>query len=928
MKQSLHSRLSNPTMILAWIVPVFVVLALLSDDAPAASAQDNMPSFGLGHAFSPGSLRCQGLEALKKQLLTEHIASVDLVAPPRLEIPGSLTQAVRTGALDMAVVPFRALTGVSPRFSLFQIPFLFLDAQHVLRVQLKIGPALFEELQKAGLKGVGWWPGEFLLLASRKAVLAPEDLKGLRISAQPPGVQAASAADLFVEKTGALSVSVSGERHSQVFQRGAVDVMEGTIEDLRGLGIPELSVTLTNHLYAGYAVIANQASWARLPGKTQEALEKEFRNAHEDLRKKIEKMRQENQDRLLKEQRASIFVMPQGERELWRASLSSESLSAAVGPDLIRAARDLENVRTAAMSGDGPEIAWNSWLEDSQGKDAPALMANQVYRINLDLARYAYRKMWSSPSASRLYRRLRDQGELRLLLQPVMVGSGMAPAPGRPLDLQKLAVKFDRTKIDPTDRQKLEEFQARKLSTRALSEAVNLGSIASWEVVANESGCADLAISVWDEARIMPLDHIVISFPVQPEGEKPKACRPFGLSQAMGAGMETLLYGPGESIAPSGRRADAALHVFETDDEGTRRSIAVFVDRARLMSAQSNPNSSDSGVYAWKLDSVLSSYVSDQSQLPELIRSAHEAIGLPDSQFPFQDVASELARKIFSGHSTRDQGDAAKALSALSELVASAPEPVVLVRLVSAAGEAIYLPFGLLAAQAKKPVVPKRFTVVQPLQAQSAGAKACVNAWWVARPAKLDGVTGDAADQLEKAGAPTEGMKRLPDHDKLARYLNGDYAISDVDTGEGLILLAHHDQGNLKFSKADRPPARIIKEDVRRSFPPGSVAILAACSTTGKDLETRAIVEKLAARGIEALIISPFAVDADFGTLFALEFEKVVAAERANHSEATLLEVFGRAVQRVAVSFKNHSALLDMALEFQLVGNPDVRLCK
>jgi len=865
-----------------------------------------LPQLRIGHPFAAQSPHHQGLEALKARLAAEHVAHVDLLEKSSVSTRnGSLVQAVRSGSLHMAVVPLGELARLAPRFSAFDMPFLFRDERHVLAVESsEIGERLLNDVRSAGLECAGWWPGDFLVLASSKPILEPEDLEAL--------------------------------------DWNAPDAIETSLADVPALGSKYRAITLTHHIYKGYVVVANRASWNRLSGRAREAIRQAIRTQHESLRRRIAEVRQNVQTTLARDQAYSIFSLTLSQRQQWRQFLETEhryglrtpdysgqAYLEPIDPDLIHEIQGFHLAAAKDGGREGPSLSWNSWLEDNQGRDAAALAAGNVYRINLDLARYAYRATLSRLASARLEKKLREQGELKLLLQPVLIGTTLAPAPGRPLGPQLLTVKLDRLKLGADDAKLLEAFDAGTISTRTLSDAVNLGAIASWEVKAQEIGCGSFAISIWDDARVTPLDHVVVAFPVREQNSGPKECAVAG-SQAMGSGLETLLSAQADMTAGA-RQADAALHVFETKDDGKRRSIAVFVDRARLAAAHGSPNASDQGVYAWELASVLSTYVSDPSQLPDLIKSAHTALTQPDKRpHPFEDVAQELALKVFSGATARDTAEANKAEAALRQLVASVESPVVLVRLVSADGYAMFIPFGLLAAQAQEPILPKRFTLIQPMAARGGGDAACISAWHVARPRELQGVSGEARDLLADAAARPlgDGMELLADHASLARYFNDTSAPADARGGEGLIVLAHHNKGYLKFSDKDRPPARIPREFISRSFPPGSVAILAACSTSGESPETRALVEQLERRGIETMILSPFAVDAEFGTRLALEFERVVTEERARKSGATLLEVFDRTVQRVASAFKNEAAFRDMALEFQLVGNADLRLCK
>jgi len=902
-----------------------------------AKAQPPLPVLRGEHLVRPQSVEAAALEALPARIAKERIATLQLAAAPRTgDAARRVVEAVRSGAIDLAVVPLAALGPQAPRFRVFEIPFLFEDSGHAVAVQFARELGLLEAVRAAGVEGIGWWPGETLVLASRKPVLEPPDMTGLRTATRSlPETSEASALRLLGEKARAVPVAPPAAEVFAALQAGAVDVVEAPLTDLHRQqpGGTRLAITLTDHLYAGYVIVANAGRWNALPAATRERLRDELRFAHDDVRWTVHGAARVARQDMARERRATFVELPSSVRRRWRDALRSESLAGPAGFDFVEAVeRFSDRTLAAAARGGGPSISWNGWFEagpENAPQDVDALELDGVYRFYLDIARYPYVERLSARLGMPIEKLLEGKGERTLLLQPVLLGSGLEAAPGRPLGPQRMTVKLARASAGPRDEQLLESFDKKQLTTRALSREVNLGGLASWDLKASAVGCGGIAVTVWDDARVKPLDHIVLRVPVRAAGQGPKECGWDDSAKAMNAGLLTLLAGP---AAPAGGRvADAALHVFESKEGGKVRSHAVFIHRARLSAALADPQAGDPGVYAWQLASVLSDYVSQPSQLPELVKGAHKAIGLGAARpFPYEDVAFELALKIFGGASQRDQDEAAKARAALQAVVASAPQPAVVVRLVAAGGDTLFVPFGLLAAQGKTPVVAKRFTVIQPLPQPRPIAAACIDAWRVARPRELQGVSGEARDLLRKAAEapPPAGISVLDSHGTLAEYLLAEGEAGAANRASGLIVLAHHDQGYLKFSDADRPPARIAHEFIRRRFPPGSAAVLAACTTVGDAAETRSIVERFSRQGVDALIVSPFLVDAEFGTRLALEFEHVVADARAKGGGATLLELFERTTAKVAEAYKNQAALRDMALEFMLIGNPELRLCQ
>jgi TRAP-type C4-dicarboxylate transport system substrate-binding protein len=907
---------------------------------PEAAAQAPVPALQGQHLLRPQSVQQREFEVFLSALAKEEIARLQVTpAPHRTDGARWLIDSVRSGKVDLAVVPLAAFGEIAPRFRIFEIPFLFKEPWHFRMVQLDSREQLkmLEDLRAKGLEGIGWLSGEPLVIASRKPILEPTDLRDLRTATYSAlDIGEASAVELFKNKLGAVPIQTPRNRAMADLRSGKIDVLEIELTELGRLRPQQLSVLLTNHLYNGYVVIANPARWAALPSNMKDSFVRQLQRAndriHEELADAVDSARRE----LKQAKGVSLISIPQNQRTPWREALRSESLSAKAGDNFVKHVETRlygQSANGKMMSGRGREVSitWNAWFEsgpETAPKDVPVLELNNVYRFNLDLARYRYSETLSADLGTSLEKLLDGQGERVLLLHPVLLGDQLKVAPGKSLKPRELTVKLERARAGPGDVSFLERFEKHKITTRALSGEVNLGGFVSWDLKAAGVGCGGIAVTVWDQARSVPLDHIVLKVPVHQKGKGPESCGWNGTGKTMTAGLRSMLEGPVPEADT--RTPDAALHIFETQEGNNLESHAVLLHRKRLLASLADPNATDSGVYSWQLASALSSYVSKPEQMPQLIQEAHQAILTGSGKkYPYEDVAKELALKIFSGNSDYDREQAEKGRAALRDVIDGTAEPAVVVRVVSEYGETYFVPFGLIAARAEQPVVSKRFTVIQPLPASRRLSSDCIGPWNVARPKILQGVSGDARKLLATAASTPlpKDFQILPDHASLTGFLNSS-GTATQGHGEGLILLAHHNQGYLRFSDTDRPPSRIGHDYITRDFRPGSVAMLAACTTVGNVDETSAIVNRLVSQGVDTLIVSPFAVDAEFGTRFALEFEKLVIAERASASGASMRTLFDRAANAVMAAYENQDLRRDMALEFMLVGNPDVKLCK
>ena len=116
------------------------------------------------------------------------------------------------------------------------------------------------------------------------------------------------------------------------------------------------------------------------------------------------------------------------------------------------------------------------------------------------------------------------------------------------------------------------------------------------------------------------------------------------------------------------------------------------------------------------------------------------------------------------------------------------------------------------------------------------------------------------------------------------------------------------------------------------------MAFLAACSVVDTGLTSSIdVIKEFNEQGIHAIIASPFAVSADFGAQFAIDFVDVVNASLQAGENPTLKTLFNAAIQKTAKKIaqlasgadpKITESLKEMALEFIILGDHTLRLCR
>jgi hypothetical protein len=112
-------------------------------------------------------------------------------------------------------------------------------------------------------------------------------------------------------------------------------------------------------------------------------------------------------------------------------------------------------------------------------------------------------------------------------------------------------------------------------------------------------------------------------------------------------------------------------------------------------------------------------------------------------------------------------------------------------------------------------------------------------------------------------------------------------------------------------------------------FAPGSVAVLAACSVGDVSAQSSGagLLETLNKLGIDAAIVSPFAVRGPVGARFAFHFADEVIKARDAREAATLVQLFERATEETRKDTKIASEK-NGVYEFVLAGNGGLRLCR
>ncbi len=197
--------------------------------------------------------------------------------------PSALAQ-LRAGAIQFFTASGGLIGGVVPVAQIENVGFAFRDANAALAaMDGELGAYLRSEIAARGLVGLDrmWDNGMRQITTSTKPVRDAADLAGMKLRT-PPG---ALWVDLF-RTLGAAPAPIAGAELYTALQTRVVDGQENALAAIEATRIYEVQryLALTNHMWAGYWMLASGEAWNALPPDVRAIVQRE--NARFALRQR------------------------------------------------------------------------------------------------------------------------------------------------------------------------------------------------------------------------------------------------------------------------------------------------------------------------------------------------------------------------------------------------------------------------------------------------------------------------------------------------------------------------------------------------------------------------------------------------------------------------------------------------------------------
>jgi TRAP-type transport system periplasmic protein len=180
---------------------------------------------------------------------------------------------VRLGSLPFFLIGSN-LASVVPSADISLLGFVYKDADEGFRcMDGPLGSYVRDEVNGKGLYAFRtMWDGAMIQVAgATRSVRAPDDLRAFKVRVTESKITV----DLF-KSLGAIPVALSGSEAYTALQTRLVDGAASTLISLEGFRTYEVTryISLTNHNWSGYTLIANGDVWKSLPADLQAIVER------------------------------------------------------------------------------------------------------------------------------------------------------------------------------------------------------------------------------------------------------------------------------------------------------------------------------------------------------------------------------------------------------------------------------------------------------------------------------------------------------------------------------------------------------------------------------------------------------------------------------------------------------------------------------
>ena len=291
------------------------------------------------HVVANDTPKGKGAEYFKKlaEERTKGKVKVEVYPNSQLYKDGEEMEALQLGSVQMLAPSLAKFGQLGVReYEVFDLPYIFDNYEELHKVtDGAIGRALFQKLESKGIVGLAYWDNGFKDMSANKALKLPADAKGLKMR-----IQSSNVLEAEMRALGAIPQKMAFSEVYQGLQTGVVDGTENPPSNFYTQKMYEVQkyMTLTNHGYLGYAVIANKKFWDGLPADVRTALESSIKDATKYANDIAKKENEDSIDAVRKSGTTQVLTLTAEEKAAWKKALVTvhKEQEGRIGKDLIQ----------------------------------------------------------------------------------------------------------------------------------------------------------------------------------------------------------------------------------------------------------------------------------------------------------------------------------------------------------------------------------------------------------------------------------------------------------------------------------------------------------------------------------------------------------------------------------------------------------------
>jgi C4-dicarboxylate-binding protein DctP len=306
---------------------------------PLGGAQAQAPIvIKFSHVVAPDTPKGKGADKFKElaEKYTNGRVKVEVYPNSQLYKDKEEVEALQLGAVQM-LAPSLAKFGPlgAKEFEVFDLPFIIPDKPALRRVtEGQLGKKLFQKLESKGIVGLGYWDNGFKVMSANKPLREPADFRGLKMR-----IQSSKVLEAQFRALGSIPQVMAFSEVYQGMQTGVVDGSENTPSNMYTQKHHEVQkyLTLSDHGYIGYAVIANKKFWDGLPADVKPQLEKAMAETNAFANEISQKENDDALAEMKKSGRIEFITLTPQQKTAWKAALDPvyKDMASRVGKDLL-----------------------------------------------------------------------------------------------------------------------------------------------------------------------------------------------------------------------------------------------------------------------------------------------------------------------------------------------------------------------------------------------------------------------------------------------------------------------------------------------------------------------------------------------------------------------------------------------------------------